>query len=154
MLFNQKDVFSKSKNKNIKVPIFTEKNKKMGHKPVSKETIHQIIGLIKDQNKSNSEIANLVGVSEKCVWTTRTNYNEKNIIGESSKPGRPTKLTERDRNALYRMFRAKKYPSKSYRRLATEFNSMTGMCSTSAQRVGRVLKKKGIKAHWAARNPC
>ena len=76
---------------------------------------------MKDQNKSNAEIANLVGVSEKCVWTTRDRYKEKNIIGESPKPGRPSKLTEPDQNALYRMVRAN--PSKSYRRLASAFNS-------------------------------
>ena len=48
----------------------------MGRKSVPNEVRHQIIGLLKDDSKSNVEIAKIVGISAKCVWTTRKNFNE------------------------------------------------------------------------------
>lgn len=123
----------------------------MGRKSVPNEVRHQIIGLLKDDTKSNVEIAKIVGVSAKCVWTTRKNYNEKNIIGECPKSGRPTKLTSRDENALFRMVRLN--PNLSYRRLAASFNSRTEKISISRFTVQRVLKKKGIQSYIAARKP-
>ena len=123
----------------------------MGRKSVPIEVRHQIIGLLKDQTKSNLAIAKLVGVSEKCVWTTRKNYREKNLIGECPKSGRPAKLTWRDQNVLYRMVRL--HPSISYRSLAAEFNARTENFSISSETVRKALKKRGIKAYLATRKP-
>ncbi|RNA39595.1 hypothetical protein BpHYR1_051150, partial [Brachionus plicatilis] len=82
----------------------------MGKKSVTNEVRCQIIGLLKDKTKSNREIAKLVGVSEKCVRTTRKNNDICGTPKESTRPGRPRKLTYRDRNSLFLQ-------------LASEFNS-------------------------------
>ena len=82
----------------------------MGRMPVSIDTRHQIIVLLMDKNKTNTEIARLVGVSEKCVRTTRKNYGiseDGQIVGEFPKPGRPNKLTPRDKNYIYLQVRKK-----------------------------------------------
>ncbi|RNA20818.1 transposable element Tc1 transposase [Brachionus plicatilis] len=63
----------------------------MGKKGVTNEKRCQIIGLLKDKTKNKKEIAKLLGVSEKCVRTTRKNND---IYG------RPRKLTNRDQNTL------------------------------------------------------
>ena len=57
----------------------------MGQKGVDIQIRQQIIGLLKDQTRSNVEIAKLVGVSEKCVRTTRKNFQDKNVVGEMPK---------------------------------------------------------------------
>ncbi|RNA42315.1 hypothetical protein BpHYR1_033548 [Brachionus plicatilis] len=72
----------------------------MGKKSVTNEVRCQIIGLLKDKTKSNREIAKLVGVSEKCVRTTRKNNDIYGGPKESTKPGRPRKLTNSDQNSL------------------------------------------------------
>ena len=43
----------------------------MGRKSVSRDTRLQIIGLLKDKRNTNVEIAEILGVSEKCVRTTK-----------------------------------------------------------------------------------
>ena len=49
-------------------------NIKMGGKAISEVTKWQIVGLSKDNSKSLRKIAELVGVSEKCVRTTIKNF--------------------------------------------------------------------------------
>ncbi|RNA20721.1 hypothetical protein BpHYR1_017426 [Brachionus plicatilis] len=60
---------------------------------VTNEVRCQIIGLLKEKTKSNREIAKLVGVSEKCVRTTRKNNDIYGTPKESTRPWRPKKLT-------------------------------------------------------------
>ncbi|RNA30448.1 hypothetical protein BpHYR1_018061 [Brachionus plicatilis] len=43
-----------------------------------------------------------MGLSEKCVRTTRKNNDIYGTLKESTMPGRPSKLTNRDQNSLFR----------------------------------------------------
>ncbi|RMZ93929.1 hypothetical protein BpHYR1_006486 [Brachionus plicatilis] len=102
----------------------------MGKK--SNEVSSQIIGLIKDKTKSNREIAKLLGVSEKCVRTTRKNNDIYGTPKESTRPGRPRKLTFRDQNSLFIQFK----------------NVMV-----SRETVRRFLTSKGIGTNTALKKP-
>ena len=46
----------------------------MGKRRITQGERWQIIALIKEGTKSNREIARLIGVSEKCVRTTKQNF--------------------------------------------------------------------------------
>ncbi|RNA06125.1 transposable element Tcb1 transposase [Brachionus plicatilis] len=62
----------------------------------------QIIGLLKYKKKSQQEIADLVGVSRKCVFTTKYNYEKTSVAKKLPKSGRPRKLTSRDESYIFR----------------------------------------------------
>ena len=55
----------------------------------------QIIAHIKEGTKSNREIAMLIGVSEKCVRTTKQNFLHTGGASEKTRPGRPCQPPER-----------------------------------------------------------
>ena len=104
-----------------------------------------------DKNKTNTEIARLVGVSEKCVRTTRKNYEDGQIVGELPKPGRPNKLTARDKNYIY--LQVRKNPRLSHAKLAADFNSKFANIKISKQTVQRALKEKKIFTCVAQEKP-
>jgi hypothetical protein len=109
----------------------------MGRKAVSMEVRQQIVGLLKDKANTNVYIANLVGVSEKCVRTTR-----KNVVGELPKSGRPRKLSYRDERSLY--LQARVNPTVTNGGLAANLN-------VSRETVRRSLKRRGIGTYTAQR---
>ncbi|RNA08376.1 Paired box and Transposase domain containing [Brachionus plicatilis] len=93
----------------------------MGKKKVSESQTWQIICLLKDKTKSQQEIADLVGVSRKCVITTKRNYEKKSVVKELPRSGRPRKLTSRDESYIFRKVRIN--PTTSYRQLTFDFSS-------------------------------
>ena len=123
----------------------------MGKKSVTNEVRFQIIGLLKDKTKSNREIAKLVGVSEKCVRTTRKNNDIHGTPKESTRPGRPRKLTYRDQNSLF--IQVRKNPTISNKKLASEFNSKFKNVKVSRETVRRFLASKGIGTYTALKKP-
>ncbi|RNA27093.1 hypothetical protein BpHYR1_032354 [Brachionus plicatilis] len=64
----------------------------------------QIIGLLKDKTKSHQEIADLGGVSRKCVFTAKCNYEKTLVAKELPRSGRPRKLTNLDESCIFRKF--------------------------------------------------
>ncbi|RNA40056.1 Homeodomain-like DNA binding domain-containing transcription [Brachionus plicatilis] len=74
-------------------------------------------------DKKQNEIAKLLGVSPKCVFSTKKRYEETGSVSDRSRSGRPRKLTLRDENYIFREIR--KDPTSSYQELATDFNSKT-----------------------------
>ena len=123
----------------------------MGKKQVTYETRQQILGLLRDKNKSNVEIARLVGVSEKCVRTTRKNFEKDNVAGELPRSGRPNKLSPRAKNWIYRQVR--KNPTMSCRRLADEFNSTFQEVSICRESVRKTLLDKEIGTYVSPKKP-
>lgn len=123
----------------------------MGKKSVSYETRCQIVGLLKDKTNTNKKIAELVGVSEKCVRTTKKNLEKYGRPKESPRSGRPRKLTDRDEAYLFRQVR--KYPTLSNRNIASDFNSKFENIKISRETVRRVLSKKGIGTYTALKKP-
>ncbi|RNA04004.1 hypothetical protein BpHYR1_001295 [Brachionus plicatilis] len=67
--------------------------------------------------------AKLLGVSPKCVSSTKKRYEEIGTVSDRSRSGRPWKLTLRDENYIFREIR--KDPTSCYQKLATDFNSET-----------------------------
>ena len=90
----------------------------MGKKKVTNDQKWQIIGLLKDKTKTQRDIAKLVGVSQKCVHTTKKNFNMTSRVDNLKHPGRTPILTFRDESYIFRQIR--KNPSTSYRQLAAE----------------------------------
>ncbi|RNA33330.1 hypothetical protein BpHYR1_028251 [Brachionus plicatilis] len=88
----------------------------MGKKKKKKPQRWQIIGLLKDKTKSNQEIADLVGVSRKCVITTKRNYKKISVVKELRRSARPRNSTSRDESYIFRKIRIN--PTTSYRQLA------------------------------------
>ena len=95
----------------------------MGKKNVSSPLKLQIVGLLKSGDKKQNEIANMLGVSPKCVSSTKKRYEETGTVSDRSRSGRPRNLTFRDENYIFREIR--KDPTSSYQKLATDFNSKT-----------------------------
>ena len=58
------------------------------------------MGLLKSEDKKQNEIANMLGVSPKCVSSTKKRYEETGTVSDRSQPGRPRKLTFRDENSI------------------------------------------------------
>ncbi|RNA14184.1 paired box and transposase domain containing, partial [Brachionus plicatilis] len=102
----------------------------------------QIVGLLKDQIKTEREIAELVGVSKKCVNTTKRNFQATSRVHNFGNCGRPPKLCDRDVSYIFRLVRKK--PTTSYRQIAADFNSKFEEHKISKETVRRVLAKKGI----------
>lgn len=123
----------------------------MGKKNVSIPLKWQIVGLLKSGDKKQNEIAKLLGVSPKCVSSTKKRYEETGSVSDRSRSGRPRKLSFRDENYIFREIR--KDPTLSYQKLATDFNSKTQGVRISKYTVMRFLKKKGLESHTAVRKP-
>ena len=81
----------------------------------------QTIAHIKEGTMSNRKIARFIGVSEKCVRTTKQNFLHNGSASEKTRPGRPLSTTREDDSALFRAVKA--YPRISYNELTTEFNT-------------------------------
>ena len=104
-----------------------------------------------DKNKSNREMAKLVGVSEKCVRTTRKNYDTFGTPKESTRPGRPRKLTYRDENSIF--IHVRKNPTISNRKLASDFKTKFKDVKVNRETVRRFLTRKGIGTYTALKKP-
>ena len=72
----------------------------MGKKIVSSPLKWQIVGLLKSGDKKQNEIAQLLGVSPKCVSSTKKRYEETGTVSDRSRSGRPKKLNFRDENYI------------------------------------------------------
>ena len=96
--------------------------------------------MLKSGDKKQNEIANMLGVSPKCVSSKIKRYEETGTVSDRSRSGRPRKLTFRDENYIFREIR--KDPTSSYQKLATDFNSKTRRVRISKFTVMRFLKKK------------
>ena len=118
----------------------------MGKRRITQGERWQIIALIKEGTKSNREIARLIGVSEKCVRTTKQNFLHTGGASEETRPGRPLSTTRKDDSALFRAVRAN--PRISYKELTTEFNT-TRNTSISQSTVRRILIKYKIGVYSA-----
>ena len=123
----------------------------MGKKKVTEAQRWQIIGLLKDKTKSQKEIAQLVGVSEKCVFTTKRNYDTTSSCKELPRSGRPSKLTSRDESYIFRKVRVN--PSISYRQLAADFSSKFEKVRVNKDTIRKILLKKKIQSYVAIRKP-
>ena len=100
---------------------------------------------------SNVKIAQIAGVSEKCVRTTIKNFAAGLDYKEASRAGRPKKLTDRDENYIFRKARAcYKWSNKDF---ANDFNSTFGDHSISRELVRRTLKAKKIESFTAIKKP-
>ena len=93
----------------------------MGKRHITQGERWQIIAHIKEGTNSNREITRLIGVSEKCVRTTKQNFLHTGGASEKTRPGRPLSTTRKDNSALFRAVRAN--PRISYKELTTEFNT-------------------------------
>ena len=128
------------------------KNKlKISKKKASNEQKWQIIGLLKDKTKTQRDIAKLVGVSQKCVHTTKKNFEMTSRVDNLKRSGRTQILTPRDESYIFRQVR--KTPSISYRQLAADFNDKFENIRISKDTVRRVLLKKGLESFTAIRKP-
>ncbi|RMZ97722.1 hypothetical protein BpHYR1_043629 [Brachionus plicatilis] len=67
--------------------------------------------------------AKLLGVSPKCVSSTKKRYEETGSVSDRNRSGKPRELTLRDENYIFREIR--KDPTSIYQKLATDFNSKT-----------------------------
>ena len=112
----------------------------MGRKKVSTQLKWQIISLLKDKTKTQRDIAKILGVSQKCVHTTKKNFSMTSRVDNLKRPGRTPILTPRDETYIFRQIR--KRPSTSYRQLAADFNSKFENIRISKDTVSRVLLKK------------
>ena len=120
------------------------RSRKTTRKSVSQEVRWQIVGLSKDNTKSQLEIPRLCGVSPCCVQTMLKNYKLSYDIKDSPRVGRPSKLNSRNQSLWYQ--RVREDPKISYRELSAEFSN-----SVSYSTVRRYLNKKGIDCYVAAR---
>ena len=90
----------------------------MGKRRITHGERWQIIAHIKEGTKSNREIARLIGVSEKCVRTTKQNFLHTGGASEKTRPRRPLSTTRKDDSVLFRAIRAN--PRISYKELTTD----------------------------------
>ena len=147
---NPKKYFGQPYKKQL-VRKLVKKRTEMVRKAISEELRWQIVAHLNEGIKSNREIAKLVGVSEKCVRTSKKNLELVGSPIELPRPGRVSKLSEKDKSALFREVR--KEPTKSLRNLASEFNDCLQNSSVSYETVRKVLKAKGIGSYSATRKP-
>ena len=123
----------------------------MGKKAVPDDIKWQIIGLSKDKNKTQVEIAKLCKVSRCCVQTTLRNYKETKTVSDLPRSGRPPKLSLRDQSYLFKETRIN--PRISLRRLTANFNSKFENHSVNKDTVRKSLNKSGIGSYQADRKP-
>ena len=122
----------------------------MGKKAVSYETKCQIIGLSKDKTNTNTKIANLLGVSEKCVRTTLRNFERSGSVKDSPRSGRPQVTTERQKRRISLLFDKKgKLP---LRRGTVQVETMIGK-PISPSTVRRILSRTKLDSYFAVKKP-
>jgi len=124
----------------------------MGKKSISKEKRCEIIGLIKSGGFCNRKIAALLEISEKCVRTTKINYETFGTPLEKSRKGRPPKLSYRLERWLFRLTRS--HSRWSYGQMADMFNDTFRNHSITRYTVRNVLKRFKIMTYMANRNQC
>ena len=108
-------------------------------KAVSREKRREIISFVKEVTKSNRKVAELVGVSEKCVRETKNNFI---LIRESpGKPisGRPLATTSHNNRVIFRDVRID--PRASFKEISSCFN-IFGNKPISLSTVRRLLSIK------------
>jgi transposase len=120
----------------------------MPDRVITKELRWKIIGLLADKSNSNIKIAKLLKVSEKCVRTTKKNYLQYGLV-RISPPGRPEKLTDRDKNYIHRQVRINPH----LRELTSNLNSKFKNIDVSKDTVRSILTKKGIGSYKTQRKP-
>ena len=109
----------------------------MGKRAIPEKKRLEIISLMKLNN--NSEIARRVGVSEKCVRTTLSNFKNFQMSAEKPRSGRPKKTNSRDESLIFREVR------KNPMLTLNELTNKTNFCrdhDLSSSTIDRVLKKK------------
>ena len=122
----------------------------MGKKAVSYETKCQIIALSKDKTNTNTKIANLLGVSEKCVRTTLRNFERSGSVKDSPRSGRPQVTTERQKRRISLLFDKKgKLP---LRRGTVQVETMIGK-PISPSTVRRILSRTKLDSYFAVKKP-
>ncbi|RNA12622.1 hypothetical protein BpHYR1_053170 [Brachionus plicatilis] len=97
--------------------IYLNFNETLKTKPLGyyREHLHykwQIVSLLKSVDKKQNEIAKLLGVSSKCVSSTKQRYSETGTLSVPSRIASPQK-------------EIRKNPTSSYQKVATDFNSKT-----------------------------
>ena len=117
----------------------------MGKKAVSEEVRWQIVAHLNEGVKNNKEIAQLLGVSDKCVRTTKKNLELVGSPKELPRSGRPSKLTKKDKSCLFREVRRE--PTISLRNLAHQFSELAQQVSVNKDTVRKALKEKGIGSY-------
>lgn len=122
----------------------------MGKKQITEAVRWQIVGLSTDKSKSKRQIAQLIGVSEKCVRTTLTNFHKNGTVKEKPRPGRPLITTERDRSFISRTFKSNK--SLALRKGAAQFTKTTGK-RISYGTIRNILKDQELCSSLAVRKP-
>ncbi|XP_065671952.1 uncharacterized protein LOC136089792 [Hydra vulgaris] len=122
----------------------------MGKRRITQGERWQIIAHIKEGTKNNREIARVIGVSEKCVRTTKQNFLYAGGASEKTRPRRPLSTTRKEDSALFRAVRAN--PRISYKEWTTEFNT-TRNTSISQSTVRRILIKYKIGVYSALKKP-
>ena len=123
----------------------------MVRKSINIEKSLEIIHLKHHTLQSYVKIAQLVGVSEKCVRTTLKNYSSINTTSENKKYGRPRKLSLKAENYIFR--KARVHVTWSNRDLANDINSIHCNITVSRDTIRRILKRRGIGSYIAARKP-
>lgn len=123
----------------------------MGKKSVKSDIKWQILGLKRANTFSNVEIGKIIGVSEKCVRTTIRNYIDHKTVNDSPRPGRPSKLTKRDKKMIFRIGRINfKW---SYKKIAEVYNRSRSNLSVSKSTIKNVLKSFGLGTYTATKKP-
>ncbi|CAF1041977.1 unnamed protein product [Brachionus calyciflorus] len=123
----------------------------MGKNKVTDNVKWQIVGLLKDGCKTQQEIAELVGVSQKCVSSIKKKHESTGQVSDLRRSGRPRKLNFRHESYIFREIR--KNPTLSYINLAVDFNAKFSNVKVSKATIRRLLIKKGLESHTAVRKP-
>ena len=123
----------------------------MGKKKVTDNVKWQIVGLLKGGGKTQQEIAELVGVSQKCVSSIKKKHESTGQVSDLRRSGRPRKLNFRDESYFFSQIR--KNPTLNYKNLAVDFNAKFSNVKVSKATIRRLLIKKGLESHTAVRKP-
>jgi hypothetical protein len=76
-----------------------------------------------------------LGISEKCVRTTLANFKETGDVADKPRPGAPKKISERDKNTVYRL--ARQDPNKSVSAITAELNETLNEASVTRSYVAK-----------------
>ncbi|CAF1079772.1 unnamed protein product [Brachionus calyciflorus] len=101
--------------------------------------------------ETQQEIAELVGVSPKCVSSIKKKHESTGQVSDLRRSGRPGKLNFRDESYIFREIR--KNPTLSYKNLAVDFNAKFSNVKVSKAKIRRLLIKKGLESHTTVRKP-
>lgn len=105
----------------------------------------RIIGM-KEAGIASQQVAEITGIAKRTIDRIYKQFQEKGVIKHSTSPGRPTKLSDRDRRSLIRVVNA------APRMPLSEITNAAGL-GVREQTVRRELRKAGIYSRVAARKP-